>query len=252
MVVDRPLVFVDLDDTLFQTARKMAAGEPRLVASLDVQGQPNGFMTPVQEQWARWLLSCADVVPVTARSREASSRVRLPFRHGAICSHGGSLLHSDGSLDRDWHGQMSDALEDVQARLPLLSEALLAIGNELGAALRSWVVAEAGLHHYVVAKHNGSDDAVLAGVLAQARARGLLDGLQVHLNGNNLAFLPKGLGKRLAVGEWLRRDRACHGDRPVMGIGDSISDLGFMDLCHFWATPTHSQLAKAVEDLLDD
>ena len=49
MVADRPLVFVDLDDTLFQTARKMAAGEPRMVASLDVQGQPNGFMNPVQQ-----------------------------------------------------------------------------------------------------------------------------------------------------------------------------------------------------------
>ena len=199
MVADRPLVFVDLDDTLFQTARKMAAGEPRMVASLDVQGQPNGFMNPVQQQWVRWLLSCADVVPVTARSREACSRVRLPFRFGAICSHGGSLLHSDGSLDNDWHAQMSDALKDVQARLPLLSEALLQIGDELGLSLRSWVVAEAGLHHYVVTKHNGSDDSVLVGVLAQARAQGLLDGLQVHVNGNNLAFLSRALGKRLAL-----------------------------------------------------
>ncbi len=42
MVTERPLIFVDLDDTLFQTARKMPEGEPRIVASLDVQGQPNG------------------------------------------------------------------------------------------------------------------------------------------------------------------------------------------------------------------
>ena len=252
MVTERPLIFVDLDDTLFQTARKMPEGEPRIVASLDVQGQPNGFMNPVQDQWVRWLLSCADVVPVTARSSEAFSRVRLPFRHGAICSHGGSLLHSDGSLDRDWHAQMCDALGDVQARLSVLSQALLDIGEELGHSLRSWVVGEAGLRHYLVTKHNGSDDTVLAEVLARARARGLLDGLRVHANGNNLAFLPKGLGKRLAVAEWLRRACACHGDRPVMGIGDSITDLGFMDLCHFWATPARSQLAQAVEDLLGD
>lgn len=44
MSSNRPLVFVDLDDTLFQTARKMG-DEPRFAATLDVDGQPNGFMS---------------------------------------------------------------------------------------------------------------------------------------------------------------------------------------------------------------
>ncbi|WP_431823878.1 trehalose phosphatase [Burkholderia sp. F1] len=250
MSSNRPLVLVDLDDTLFQTERKMPEGIPRTPATVDGHGQPNGYMTPVQQAFINWLLASADVVPVTARSVEAYSRVKLPFTHGAICSHGGVILRADGTLDQDWHGRMAEALRAFQDRLPALSETTLRIGRELGYALRGWVVAEEGLCHYVVTKHNESDDAVLARVLAEVQARGLLDGMHIHANGNNLAFLPDGLAKRVAALEWLRRDRELNGERPVLGLGDSITDLGFMGLCHMWATPVRSQLAKLAEGLI--
>lgn len=252
MSSNRPLVFVDLDDTLFQTARKMVEGAPRTTATLDVHGQPNGYMNPVQHSFVNWLLASADVVPVTARSVEAYSRVKLPFTEGAICSHGGVMLRPDGTLDQDWHGQMAESLWTFQDRLPALSEATLQIGKDMGYSLRGWVVEEEGLRHYVVTKHNESDDAVLSKVLNEVQARGMLEGMHIHANGNNLAFLPKGLAKRLAVQEWLRRDATINGERPVLGFGDSITDLGFMDLCHMWATPARSQLAKAVEEMINE
>lgn len=252
MSSNRPLIFVDLDDTLFQTAGKMPHGRPKVPVTIDVDGRPNGYMNSVQQMFLHWLLDCADVVPVTARSVEAYQRVRLPFAHGAICSHGGTLLGSQGSCDRDWHLRMSQILHPFHTRLPALSEAVLLIGEALGYSLRSWVVAEDELRHYVVIKHNESDDALLADVLRGVQSQGLLTGMWVHRNGNNLAFLPNGLTKRQAVQEWLRRDQLAHGERPVMGFGDSISDLGFMDLCHLWATPSGSQLAGLVETLLHD
>ncbi|WP_415759477.1 trehalose phosphatase [Pseudomonas sp. LT1P18] len=252
MLSNRPLALADLDDTLFQTARKMQEGTPRHPATLDVDGQPNGYMNPVQKSFVEWLLSSTDVVPVTARSVEAFSRVKLPFTHGAICSHGGVILGPDGKLDQEWQSHMRAILADFQSRLPDLSKETLAIGKELGISLRGWVVEEEGLRNYVVTKHNESNDEVLSTVLAEVQARGLLDGMHIHANSNNLAFLPAGLSKRVAVQELLRRDREVNGERPVLGFGDSITDLGFMDTCHMWATPARSQLAKLVGCTLDD
>jgi hypothetical protein len=252
MVNNCPLALVDLDDTLFQTARKMSEGAPRFTATLDVEGQPNGYMSSVQQSIVEWLLVSTDVVPVTARSVEAFSRVQLPFKHGAVCSHGGVILGADGKLDQQWQARMSDVLASYQARLPLLCEATLAIGRELGISLRGWVVEEEGLRHYVVTKHNESDDSVLQTVLAEVQVRGLLEGMHIHANSNNLAFLPLGLSKQMAVQELLRRDRASNGERPVLGFGDSITDLGFMGECHMWATPARSQLAKLVGRAIND
>ncbi|EPM91788.1 hypothetical protein A249_23259, partial [Pseudomonas syringae pv. actinidiae ICMP 18804] len=208
---DRPLIFVDLDDTLFQTARKTPADIEKHVATLDISGNANGYMTNVQKSFAHWLLAHADVVPVTARSVEAYSRVKLPFTAGAICSHGGVMLDVMGRLDPDWNEQMKQTLASYQSRLHELSATTLAIGQEMGFSLRGWVVEEAQVFHYVVTKHNESDDSILTKVLAEMQARGLLDGMLIHGNGNNLAFLPEGLAKRYAVQEWLRRDLAING-----------------------------------------
>lgn len=249
MPTKRPLVFVDLDDTLFQTARKMGDVE-RFAATLDVEGNPNGYMSSTQKQFIEWLLDTADVVPVTARSVEAYSRVRLPFTHGAICAHGGVILSATNEIDQAWNARMADELAHVQDRLDGLSAMTLQIGEELGYSLRGWVVEEIGLKHYIVTKHNEARDSVLHEVLDEVRKRNLLDDLYVHGNGNNLAFLPHGLRKQLAVQEWISRDKAIHGERPLMGFGDSISDLGFMGECHFWATPRIGQLARRVSEVI--
>lgn len=248
MPANRPLIFVDLDDTLFQTARKMVAGTERHVATLDVQGQPNGFMSPVQKQFIGWLLATADVVPVTARSVEVFGRVDIPFAHGAICSHGAVMLNADGKADLEWHARMTSKLESFQQRLPALSERTLAAGTENGMSLRGWVVGEYGLATYVVTKHNETCDSVLQLVSQCIFDEGLLDGMYVHRNGNNLAFLPNELNKRFAVQEWIRRDIAINGERPILGFGDSLSDLAFMNECHWWGTPNRGQIAALLSE----
>lgn len=250
MPSNRPLIFVDLDDTLFQTARKMGDGE-RFPASFDLEGKPSGYMSAVQKQFIEWMLDSADVVPVTARSVEAYSRVNLPFAHGAVCAHGGVILSPDNAVDQSWNDWMVRQLGHVQDRLDGLCATTLQLGEELGISLRGWVIEEVGLKHYIVIKHNEKDDAVLATVLAELRARNLLgDDLYVHGNGNNLALLPLPLRKRDAVQEWISRDMDLNGERPRLGFGDSVSDLGFMGECHWWATPRRGQLAGRVAEVI--
>lgn len=138
-------------------------------------------------------------------------------------------------------------LGSFQNRLPALCAAALQIGEELGVSLRGWVVEEAGQQHYVVIKHNTGVDDDLLRIRDEVKARGLIEGMHHHVNGNNLALLPDGLAKRVAVEHLLELDRQQNGVRPVLGFGDSITDLGFMQLCTFWSTPAQSQLARKVE-----
>lgn len=242
---NRPLVFVDLDDTLFQTPRKMADGE-RFAVAFDVAGQAISYMTPIQKQFVEWLLQTADVIPVTARGVETYRRVDLPFCHGAICAHGGVLLSETGELDVAWQARMQALLRDEQARLPVLADTLLQLGRDNGLTLRTWVETGAGLNLYAVVKHQQMQDSVLHTVLALAQSQRLIDGLSVHLNGNNLAFLPECLGKQAAVREWIRRDQERFGERVYLGFGDSLTDLGFLGECHWWGTPQRGQLARQI------
>ncbi len=81
--MNKPVVFSDLDDTLFQTRRKMVdelALEPFRTGALDRSLTPRSFMTEEQAMLVDWLLEHADLIPVTARGTEEISRVQiLPF-----------------------------------------------------------------------------------------------------------------------------------------------------------------------------
>lgn len=246
MTPRRPLALVDLDDTLFQTARHMDDGE-RHIAALDRSGTPISYMTPIQRAFVDWLLETTDVVPVTARNVEALRRVQIPFAGPAVCTHGAVLLDADGEPDLAWQQQMTRELAGYQDRLHGFVESLHRIAAPFELSLRTWAVMEGDLATYTVAKHNDGDDARLAALAVRLPQLLPLDGCYLHLNGNNLAILPKPLTKRRAVETLLRQDRAQVGERPVIGFGDSLSDLGFLDACHWWGTPRRGQVARWLE-----
>lgn len=240
----RPLVFVDLDDTLFQSARKMKDTDHKIPASHGVTGEPNGFMSNIQSAFVDWLMSHADVVPVTARSSLVYSRVRIPFSHGAVCSHGAVILNPDSSINDDWSSKIDSVLAHSCSTLDLLCQKVLDIGIEHGFDLRGWVVKDDGRDCYVVIKQNEHNDQVLSKLLEIVEANDLIKGIHIHLNGNNLAFIPNGINKKKAVQFWIDRDMAVYGERPILAFGDSLTDLGFMQQAHFMSIPTTSQIAN--------
>jgi hydroxymethylpyrimidine pyrophosphatase-like HAD family hydrolase len=232
-----PLVLTDLDDTLFQTLQKCPPGAAGLcqMSSL-VDGSPSGFATPLQQNLLRWL-ERGTVVPVTARGRDVLARVSIR-QAPAICSNGGCILDDNGSLDLIWHARLTEQSRDAE---PVDGVYCALTDGLCTTRFRHWMVEENGLALYAVIKSNTQDDAALA-VLEQELAALLPLGWRCHRNGNNLAYLPPWLAKRHAARYVIETARTKAPDRPVIGIGDSVSDVGFMDLCDFAMVPTRSQL----------
>ena len=237
-------MLADLDDTLFQTRRKVAhvPQEDLAVLSRLADGRPSGYATPVQRALLA-LLEGATLVPVTARSREALARVDVPARP-AVCANGGCVLDGSGEPDREWHARLAERAARAEADVGdvfALVDAACA-----GLDVRRWVVAEGELALYVVAKDNAGEGRALEALLEGPLGSALPGGWRVHLNGNNLALSPPWLGKRDAVAHLLPRLVGDRPDVPVVGLGDSLSDAGFMDLCHYALAPTGSQLWRAL------
>lgn len=247
----RAIALVDLDDTLFQTLRKCPPDVPveRLVPlGFARDGAPLSYATPRQINLLQWLGQSAWLVPVTARSRDALMRARIPFT-AAICAHGGMIIGEDGAPDPEWRRHAEARSAALQPALEKLRDALAAAAEARGAALRVRVLAEEGLGLYVLAKHEETDEAALHATV-DAVLDALPAGWTVHRNGNNVALMPPWLGKQHAVAFLLPRLRERHPDAPVIGIGDSLTDAPYMALCDYAMIPRGSQLAAATLDPL--
>ena len=242
----RAIALVDLDDTLFQTLRKCPADVPpeRLVPiGFASDGSPLSYATPRQLSLIDWLAETSWLVPVTARSREALMRARIPFT-AAVCAHGGVIIGEDGEVDQGWHRHAAAQSAAVQAELETLRGQVAAEAERRRAGLRVRVLNEGELGLYVLAKHEEADEAALNATI-DAALHAVPPGWTVHRNGNNVALMPPWLGKQHAVAALLPRLRARHPDAPVIGIGDSLTDAPYMAICDFAMMPKGSQLARA-------
>ncbi|GFE77330.1 sucrose-6-phosphate hydrolase [Novosphingobium sp. TCA1] len=236
------LILTDLDDTLFQTARKCpeTTGELKVMSYL-VDGTESGFATPRQQRTLSWL-SHGRIVPVTARDRDVLARVNID-QAPAICANGGCVIGIDGEVDLKWHAILQERAAKGTPVREIYEHATEGLDAE---RFRHWVVAEGDLDLYIVIKSNTGENGADLQDLETQLSRHFPADWRIHRNGNNLAFLPSWLNKREAARYLIEQLRAADEDRPVIGIGDSHSDVGFMDLCDYAMTPTTSQLWKHV------
>ncbi|PPQ34831.1 hypothetical protein SAMN06265338_1374 [Rhodoblastus acidophilus] len=247
----RPLVFVDLDDTLFQTRQKCPVAETaHLTQATTARNDNHSFMTRPQKAVIEWMLASADVIPVTARGSDAFRNVHLPFACGAVLANGGVLTRPDGSPDAEWTAVMSRDLAPMAASLERCLADCRAAATGLNLDIRSWIVTEDGLSIYVVFKDNA--DATGAGLPSLAKAAPPPPDWTIHRNGNNLAFIPGVVSKARAVAHLIERAKDENPARPILGFGDSESDFGFLSLCDLWGAPARSQIATTLEQSLAD
>lgn len=249
-----PLFFIDLDDTVFQTARKMTPAQraDAVTAALDRHGNPRSFMTQCQHNLIAWLNSHACLIPVTGRGTQELQRVCIPFRSWRIATHGAVILDPEGRADAVWQQRIESIVLPLQTRMQELARQCTQFFDSRGydAFARINVEYETGI--YLVMKHHDSSRLhELYAVQKELFPQLDLSAYALSANDNNISLLPRGIDKASAlryVLEKLRTDPAM----PVIGLGDSLSDLPFLSHCDWWGMPQNSQLAEAVRRLLPE
>ncbi|MDG4596593.1 MAG: hypothetical protein P9F75_13035 [Candidatus Contendobacter sp.] len=236
----RIVIFLDLDDTILQTAPKCPPGEPVQPAAVDRAGQALSFMTRAQRRLLEFWLEQGTVIPVTGRTDAALARVAIAFTSWRVTHHGAVIRQPDGALPAWWHDQIRPLLMAAQ---PLLREvaAHLSAGAVAGGYRVTCHLVDEWLT-YVSVKANEEGE-VLAGAWARLEEFGLPPELALHRNGANLAVVVRGAQKHDAVRQVameLERD----GPIVTLGAGDSLTDIPFLRACDFALVPKNSQIQR--------
>jgi len=253
----KPYALMDLDDTLFQTQRKidswdLPTTEPEslVCATVNKQDEPLSFMSQRQAIFFNWLLASTELIVVTARDRSEIKRVKLPFDSWQVLTHGAIILTSDGALLSSWQQHMYNQLAPLQDKLTKLSQ-LFASHSQ---SEQSHLVftphidsfnngsTDEELTIYLAIKHAQKDHQALVDLAEKLPTliRDFDQDFYVHVNANNLAILPHAAHKRHAV-QFLLEHHLDH-QRPSFGFGDSLADLPFLQLLDWYGMPNHGQL----------
>lgn len=249
----RPVVFPDLDDTLFQTKRKMVDELDQIpvrVGALDRSLEPRSFMNEEQALLVDWLLANADVIPVTARGTDEYARVQIPFNSWAITTHGAVILSPDGQCDTQWQQHIEAALAPYRQRLLDMQDDITTLMAEGGIDAWARINYEYdGVPIYLVLKHTDSTKLDELNAIGD-RLEEIFgtEGFYVHRNSNNIAWLPTCIEKGKATSYLLNKLRVERGTFPTIGLGDSLTDFSFLKLCSWYGVPKQSQFSSAIKD----
>jgi len=244
MIMLKKFLFADLDDTLFQSGRKCPDDAPLTPMAYLKDGTAHSFATKAQKSFLMLMQQEMTVIPVTARNADAFSRVRWPFTNGAVINYGGVILEADGTVDEAWLAMSRDHASATLPMLEHVAQTLETIADARKVALRIRTISDLGVPFYVCAKSNEGAEIALDEaeplIREHCKATGL--GVSIHRNGNNLSVLPLWLDKRHAVEYLTARLREEHREIVTFGMGDSLSDLGFMTACDYAVVPNPSQI----------
>jgi hydroxymethylpyrimidine pyrophosphatase-like HAD family hydrolase len=242
----RVVVFSDIDDTLMATARKSPKDDELRPGAHGQDGKVSSFMS--RKQWRLWQLLTAQadrLIPVTARSASAYGRIAVNFGPERILNFGASVFLDGETPDPEWHARMCDASQVLRQK-------------DVFAALSAHVKPR-----YALVKHQERDAAGIPcfvhfrlaepATIADAReevqdflrAAGHAPDFYIHDTDRDITVLPHFVHKRHAVRYLIERQG--YANDLVLGLGDHLTDLGFMMACDVLLAPVFSRVGRALK-----
>lgn len=249
----KPYALMDLDDTLFQTMRKIdawdiptTAADDLVCASVNREGEPLSFMSARQAAFFNWLLHSTELVVVTARDTSEIQRVKLPFDSWQVLTHGAVIMTPENAPLSTWATHMHSMLAALQDTLCTIQTHLQSVQPKLRVRVHRDSFNDKTLAIYISIKHPDKDHAALE-TLAQTLPQQIdnfAHNFYVHVNANNLAILPHAVHKKHAVTFLL--DHHFDARRPSFGFGDSLADVPFLQCLDWYGTPSRGQLHEHI------
>lgn len=242
MSASKTVIFTDLDDTLIQTRRKIPVGANTSLGATDREGNPLSFFTQSQKKLLD-LFSYGDaiIIPVTGRNTEALNRVLYDFDNFRAVSHGAVVLKNNNTVCCRWLSEIEPHLNKWPELLNRCNEEIEEIINYYQLDARTRVIIDNDIPSYISVK--GQEDALR--VIGQHN--GLRKSFSMHENGRNHAILPPYASKKKAV-EYIMKQLNVDANDLVIGLGDSLSDLDFMQSCQFSMIPVNCQITSKLND----
>jgi hydroxymethylpyrimidine pyrophosphatase-like HAD family hydrolase len=240
-------VFLDLDDTIFQTKRKCPQDQPIFPAAFAQDGSVMSFFTSKQARLFKLLNNKTRLIPTTARNHNSFLLTNIEKFDYAIINHGGIILNGDGSVHQGWFNTMKNLLEPVLNDLQVLQQMLEAESIKRKINFKIRLIDDLGLTFYLLVKHQDRNHHILKVLLTEVIEPYLLKqqlDFYCHLNDNNLAILPRFLNKAPAVKFLQQELDKEYSEYLSVGMGDSLTDIAYMQLCDYFMTPKNSQIVR--------
>lgn len=249
----KEFLFLDLDDTIFQTLRKCENQENLTIAAYLENGQPISYFSDKQKILLTRLTERAVIIPTTARSFAAFKRVNINFTNFAIVDFGGIILNPDGKADLAWLEQITNKAESSGGELIKIFEIINQFITKNKLDLRIRIIKDFEIDFYIVIKNNSeSSTKENLNYLYKSLSDNLINqyktNFYIHYNDNNLSVIPNFLNKVHAVKYIISKLKTEYGESIIWGMGDSLTDKDFMSICDYAIMPTKSQVFSYLID----
>jgi HAD superfamily hydrolase (TIGR01484 family) len=229
------LLFIDLDDTLFQTRRKNSQGIiPATRTALTGKGS---YMTQAQKLFFDLFNESKKVkiIPTTARDLKQYHNTLLSDSariDTAILYFSGMILEKDHE-EKQWQQQIQRAYQQLdKSILQLFIEVKTII-----AAHPQFILYNVDDYYITVKAKQDCPIAIRETIFSQLKTMEI-EGYFIHQNDRALSLLPQFLNKKFAVQYLIEK----YQPSLTLGVGDSLTDLSFMAVCDFRIFPKNTQI----------